>query len=242
MMNEHNSQGDPLAMAVVLADLKPGERVLDLSGRAGSIAFQVASTAASVEAVQPEEELAEEGRRLARALGRDNVFFHSSSLDRIPFDTGQFDLVFLCQALSREPRPLAAMREVRRVLHPEGRVVVQEIVAFDDPALDLRIWEMERRRIPGHLFFYGYDEVTALTASAGFVTDREQRSGLTQDFDYWAGATGASTGDAGADVVAESKSVFFSLSPSLQERLDLSLADGRISFTYPLLTLRARLG
>lgn len=240
MKDEHNSEGDPLTMAVVLADPLPGERVLDLSGRAGSIAIQVAATAASVEAVQPEKGLADEGRRLARAMGRENVFFHSSSLDRLPFDTGQFDLVFLCLALSREPRPLAAMREVRRVLHPEGRLVLQEVLSFGDPALDLRVWEMERRRIPGHLLFYGRDEVLALPASAGLVVDREQLSGLTQDFDYWAGADGDAVGDAGAAVVAESKSVFFSLSPSLQERLDLSLADGRISFTYPLLTLRAR--
>lgn len=239
-MNQHNSEGDPLEMAVSLADPNSGERVLDLSGRAGSIAIQVAATAASVEAVQQDEELAAEGRRLARAMGRENVFFHSSPLDDLPFDSGQFDLVFLCLALSREPRPLAAMREVVRVLHPEGRLVLQEVLAFGDPALDLRVWEMERRRIPGHLLFYGHGEVLALLASAGLAVDTEQRSGLTQDFDYWAGATGEVSGTPGADLVAESKRVFFSLSPHLQESLDLSLADGRISFTYPLLTLKAR--
>lgn len=240
MMDLRNVDGDPLAMAVALAAPLPGERVLDLSGRGGTIAIQVAATAASVEAVQPEAELAEEGRRLARAMGRKNVFFHSSPLDGLPFDSGQFDLVFLCLALSREPRPLAAMREVRRVLHPGGRVVLQEVLSFEDPALDLRIWEMERRRTSGHLLFYGPGEVRELVAAAGLVADHEQRSGLTLDFDYWAGATGERSGDLGSGVVAESKSVFFSLSPDLQERLDLSLADGRISFTYPLLTVRAR--
>lgn len=239
-MNARGSDGDPLTLAVALADPLPGERVLDLSGRAGSIAVQVAATAASVEAVQPDEELAQEGRRLARSMGRENVFFHPGSLDQLPFDAGQFDLVFLCLALSREPRPLAAMREARRVLHPDGRLVLQEVLAFGDPALDLRIWEMERRRIPGHLLFYGPDEIAALTDFAGLAVETERRSGLTQDFDYWAGDAGGAGGDAGAAVVAESKSVFFSLPPGLQEQLDLSLADGRISFTYPLLTLRAR--
>lgn len=240
MMDGRSSDVDPLTMAVSLANPRSGERVLDLSGRAGSIAIQVAATAASVEAVQQDEELAGEGRRLAQAMGRDNVFFHSSPLDSLPFDGGQFDLVFLCLALSREPRPLAAMREVGRVLHPQGRLVLQEVLSFNDPALDLRVWEMERRRIPGHVLFYGRDEVMALIASAGLGVDSEQRSGLTQDFDYWAGVAGDAAGASGAAVVAESKKVFFSLPPDLQERLDLSLADGRISFTYPLLTLRAR--
>ena len=35
MKDERSSEGDPLAMAVALADPLPGERVLDLSGRAG---------------------------------------------------------------------------------------------------------------------------------------------------------------------------------------------------------------
>jgi len=201
------------------------------------VAVQLAETAASVEAVQPDRQLAEEGRRLARSMGRDNVFFHSGPLDELPFDSGHFDLVLLCRALPRERRPMAALREAHRVLARAGRLVLQEVVAFGDPALDLRIWEMERRRDPGHLLFYGRDELIALTDSAGLKVDEEVSSVLTQDFGYWAGPE-----DDGGSLVAESKSIFFSLAPVLQERLDLVLADGRISFTYQLVTVRATRG
>lgn len=233
-MERNISEGDPLTLAVRLAAPRAGERVLDLSGRAGSVALQLAETAASVEAVQPVSELVEEGRRLAQSMGRHNVFFHCDPLEQLPFDTGQFDLVLVCQALPRERRPMAALSEARRVLAPTGRLVLQEVAALGDPAIDLRIWEMERRREPGFMLFYEPDELRALVESAGLGVDEEIRSALTQDFGYWAGPA-----DDGGSLVAESKKTFFSLTPALQEKLDLSLADARISFTYRLITLRA---
>lgn len=234
-METTHSQEGPLTLAVRLAAAGAGERVLDLSGQAGSVALQVAETAASVEAVQPSTQLAEEGRRLARSMGRDNVFFHSGPLERLPFDSGQFDVVMLCGALARERHPMATLTEARRVLAPAGRLVLQEVVAFGDPALDLRIWEMERRRDPDFVLFYGRDELLVLTDSAALRVEEEVGSVLTQDFGYWAGSP-----DKGGQVAA-SKTVFFSLAPALQERLDLTLADGLISFTYQLVTLRAAL-
>src|SRR5665811_182285 len=186
-MDRHGSEGDPLTAAIRSAAPEAGDRVLDLSGRAGSVALQLAGAAASVEAVQPDGDLADEGRRLARSMGCDNVFFHSVPLEELPFDSGQFDLVMLFQALAWERRPMAALKEVRRVLKPSGRLVMQEAVAFGDPALDLRIWEIERRRDPGFLLFYEREELIALTGSAGLDVRESVDSDLTQDFGYWAG-------------------------------------------------------
>jgi ubiquinone/menaquinone biosynthesis C-methylase UbiE len=225
-------QQDPLARAVVFADARAGERVLDLSGRAGSIALQVAPAAASVEAIQPAAELAEEGRRLARVLERENVYFHACALHRLPFDDGQFDLVFWCLGLSREPRPIGTLEEISRVLAPQGRLVLQDVVAFGRPVIDLKVWELERRRSAHHLLFYQEAELESLVSLAGMQISRREHSALTQDFDYWADTTGA-----GRDEIDELKRVFFTLPPREQDELDLALADGRISFAYPVLTL-----
>ncbi|MBU2603131.1 MAG: class I SAM-dependent methyltransferase [Actinobacteria bacterium] len=233
----------PIALAVSLAAVRPGETVLDLSGRAGNMALHVAAAAGSVETVQSEPELAEEGRRLAAAMGHDNVFFSTASLDDLPFDAGQFDVVLLCLGLAREPRPLAALAEVRRVLRPTGRVVLQEILAFSEPALDLRLWEAERLLSPRHLLFYSLEELHALADGAGLGVDAEETSDLTQDFAYWAGSGGAAGGSRAAEAndarVQACRRMFLSLGPRFQQRLDLALADGRISFTYPLGTLLA---
>ena len=226
---------EPLAQAIGLAAPQAGERVLDLSGRAGTIALQVAITAASVEAVQPDADLAAEGRRLAVAMGRDNVYFHAGPLHSLPFDRGQFDLVLCCLILAQEPRPVAALTEIRRVLRPEGRLVLQEVTAFDHASLDLKIWELERRRNSRHLLYYTEEQLHALLGLSGLEAETEGHSGMTQDFDYW-----ADTGRVSAEEAAMLKRVFFNLPLADQDRLDLALGDERISFTYPVTTILAR--
>lgn len=226
---------EPYGHALSMAAVTGGERVLDLSGRAGVIALQLAAAAASVEAMQPDVELAEEGRRLAVALGRRNVYFHPGELHRLPFDPGQFDVVVWCLTLAQEPRPLTVLGEIVRVLAPGGRLVLQEVAAFGRPELDLKLWELERGRNPRHLLYYSADELRALLALAGLRVEREETSGMTQDFDYW-----ADTASFAPEERAALKSVFFTMPLADQDRLDLVLADGRISFTYPVSTLLAR--
>jgi len=230
-----SSEQEPLAQALGLAAPQPGERVLDLSGRAGTIALQVAVTAASVEAVQPDADLAAEGRRLAVAMGRDNVYFHAGPLHGLPFDRGQFDLVLCCLTLAQESGPVAALTEIQRVLRPGGRLVLQEVTAFAYPSLDLKIWELERRRNPRHVVYYTEEQLRALLELGGLGAAIEEHCGMTQDFDYW-----ADTGRVASEEAAALKRVFFNLPLVDQDRLDLALGDGRISFTYPVTTVLAR--
>jgi SAM-dependent methyltransferase len=223
---------EPRAQALELAAVQPGQRVLDLSGWTGGFALQVASVAASVEVVQRDPELAAEGRRLAEVMGLGNTYFHVGPSHQLPFDAGQFDLVFWCLTLSQEPRPLATLAEIRRVLMPSGRLLLQDVVALGEASLDLRVRELERRREPRHVLFYSEDEVQTLLVLAGLDVAQRTTSGLTQDFAYWADSAALLPGEA-----EELKRVFFSLSPADQDCLDLALADGQISFAYPVLTL-----
>jgi hypothetical protein len=69
-------------------------------------------------------------------------------------------------------------------------------------------------------------------ALAGLRLRQRASSSLTQDFAYWAGSASLAPGES-----EELKQVFFSLEPADQDRLDLALADGSISFVYPVLAL-----
>ncbi len=85
--------------------------------------------------------------------------------DALPFDTNSLDLVVLPHALELARDPHLALREVERVLVPEGRVV---IVGFNPSSLwGLRQWFGRWRRrfgvparrdlfLPGHGEFMGY--------------------------------------------------------------------------------------
>ncbi len=221
----------PEAQALALAAVCPGERVLDLSGLAGGLALRIASVAASVEAVQPTEDLADEGRRLAETLGLDNIFFHTGRLVELPFDAGQFSLALWCRGLSQEQQPLGVLADVLRVLAPHGRLILQEITAFGRHELDLRLWELERLRSPTHLLFYTSDEIESLVRVAGMHTNRLVRGILTQSFDYWVGGARLTEHD-----VRRAKNELFSLTPEQQDLIDLSVTDSSISFGYPVET------
>lgn len=46
--------------------------------------------------------------------------------DALPFDDGRFDVVVSCSAFHYVLRPAAALREIRRVLRPGGRLVITD--------------------------------------------------------------------------------------------------------------------
>ena len=224
----------PFEQALTHARLRPDEAVLDLSGRAGTVALRIAPEVLSVEAVQPQEELAEEGRRLAAALGTHNVYFHAGPLNSLPFDRAQFGLALWLLSLSSEPQPLRTLGEIARVLKPGGRLVLQDVVSFEVPALDLKLGEMERCRNPRHLLFYNPQEIQTLIDLAGLHIESTGRASLTQDFDYWLDPLSLK-----AEEALALKQSFFLMNPAEQDLIDLSLTDRKISFSQRILTVTA---
>jgi SAM-dependent methyltransferase len=70
---------------------------------------------------------------LARAAQRgiDNIRASTGDAQQLPFDGGSFDGAYLTTVLGEIPDQDAALRELRRVLKPTGRLVVGEL--FGDP-------------------------------------------------------------------------------------------------------------
>jgi hypothetical protein len=100
--------------------------------------------------------------------------------------------------------------------------------------LDLKLWELERRRSSEFRLFYDEGQIDALLESVpGLRVVVREHLAVTQDFEYWASET-----DAGG--LDDLKRVFFSLPPAEQDRLDLALSDGHISFAYQVVTLLLR--
>ncbi len=61
-----------------------------------------------------------------------NVDVRRSRLDALPAASATFDTVFLSLQLHHEPDPVGILKEVRRVLRSDGRVVILESAAQDD--------------------------------------------------------------------------------------------------------------
>lgn len=116
--------------AVALAQVRPGERVLDLAAGTGDLARLLAREAGPSGQVvladfsgpmlaRGRDRLLDEG--LARGLA-----WVQADAERLPFADGSFDCVTIGFGLRNVTRKERALAEMRRVLRPGGRALVLE--------------------------------------------------------------------------------------------------------------------
>jgi SAM-dependent methyltransferase len=171
--------GNPTA----LAELHPGERVLDL-GSGGGIdvllsARRVGPTGRAYGLDMTGEMLALARDNAARA-GADNVEFLHGEIENIPLATGTIDVVISNCVINLSADKSAVFAEIARVLVPGGRIVVTDVVADDELTPDQRAQRGTRTGcIAGALSFAEYRRgleragFTAITIAATHpVADR----------------------------------------------------------------------
>jgi ubiquinone/menaquinone biosynthesis C-methylase UbiE len=109
-----------------LAELKPGERVLDIATGTGVVARLAArrvSPGGTVTGLDLNEAMLEEARRLPLPPGL-TIDWRAGSALALPFPDGPYNVVLCQQGLQFFPDRLKALREMRRVLAAGGRVAV----------------------------------------------------------------------------------------------------------------------
>ena len=95
----------------------------------------------------------------------ERVTFREADAARLPFDAGQFDVVFSESVNSFIPEPIVAMREYSRVLNKGGRVGINECVWLVTPPSSL---ERYMERVMGARFLNANGGWDTLLQQAGF--------------------------------------------------------------------------
>lgn len=105
---------------VALAEVRPGERALDLASGTGDLACAVAARGARAVGLDLTERMLHHARRRADAAG---VAFVTGDMTSLPFPSASFDLVTTGYGLRNVPDLEAALAEIARVLRPGGRLL-----------------------------------------------------------------------------------------------------------------------
>jgi len=108
------------------AELKPGERVLDVACGTGIVARQAArrvGTGGRVVGLDVNDAMLTVARAVT-AGSRPPIEWRQGDAASLPFPDRDFDAVFCEQAMQFFPEPLKALREMRRVLADGGRAAI----------------------------------------------------------------------------------------------------------------------
>jgi SAM-dependent methyltransferase len=112
--------GTPLWEAMLdSAEVRAGTRFLDVGCGGGGASLLAARRGASIAGLDPAEALV----GVARVRVREGDF-RVGDIEEMPYETGSFEVVFASLVLMFAANPNAALRELRRVCIPSGRVTI----------------------------------------------------------------------------------------------------------------------
>ena len=118
---------------------QPGERVLEIGPGTGYYTLDLAEWLrpdGTVEIFDLQQEFLDHVMRRADERGLDNIVPTRGDATALPYEAGSVDAVVLTAVLGEIPDRATALAEIRRVLRPEGRLVVGEL--FGDPHFTTR--------------------------------------------------------------------------------------------------------
>lgn len=156
-------------MPTELADIEPGQTVLDLGSGAGLDAFvarTIVGDAGRVIGVDMTESMVAKARENAAKMGYDNVLFELGDIENLPVASGSVDVVISNCVLNLVPEKSRAFAEMYRVLKPGAHFCVSDIVVHGDlPESVRKSVELYAGCVAGAL---KRDEYLALIQAAGF--------------------------------------------------------------------------
>ncbi|QIB52039.1 class I SAM-dependent methyltransferase [Pseudomonas sp. OIL-1] len=162
-------------------------QVLDLGCGAGHVSFHVAPLAGSVVAYDLSQGMLDVVAATAAEKKLGNISVRQGAAEQLPFADESFDFVFSRYSAHHWYDPLQALREVRRVLKPYGRVAFVDVASPGVALLDTYLQTVEVLRDTSHVRDYSATEWLDMFTSAGLLVSGHRMQRLSLEFSSWVG-------------------------------------------------------
>jgi ubiquinone/menaquinone biosynthesis C-methylase UbiE/DNA-binding MarR family transcriptional regulator len=154
--------GSTFHLHALLGLLDPSWRVADLGCGTGQLTAIVAPHVREVIGVDGSADMLHEARRRFAATA--NVDLRLGTLEALPIDDGQVDVVLMALVLHHLPEPGRALKEAARILRRGGRVLIIDMLPHD---------RVDYQQAMGHVWLgFGEEQMAKLLGAAGFTNVR----------------------------------------------------------------------
>jgi ubiquinone/menaquinone biosynthesis C-methylase UbiE len=214
-----------LARVVALASPQPDWLALDIATGAGHTAFALAPRVRVVVGTDLTPEMLAESGRLRDERRLANVVFSLADVHHLPFAAATFHLITCRRAAHHFSAIRRALGEMRRVLRPGGRLVVDDRSVPEDDFADRCMNELDRYHDESHVRQYRPSEWREMLEGEDFAVEAlecfEKHRPLS-----------ALTQGVSPENVRKIQDVLDRLTPAQRETLRLQDVDGEPHLTH----------
>jgi ubiquinone/menaquinone biosynthesis C-methylase UbiE len=229
------THADPqiLAKVVALANTRPDWVALDIATGTGHTALALAPHVASVVGIDLTPEMLREAERLRREHAITNVDFRVGDVHHLPFADATFHLITSRRAPHHFSDIMAALREIRRVLRPDGRLVLDDRSVPEDDFVDTCMNQLDRYHDESHVRQYRPSEWQRMLGACGFAVE------TTEPYTQHRPLTSLTAG-VSAENVRKIQAVLDGLSPRQRHALNLAEVNGEPYLNHWYVLIAAR--
>jgi ubiquinone/menaquinone biosynthesis C-methylase UbiE len=185
---------EALDSIVRMAEAAPTDTSLDVACGPGLLACAFARVVRHAVGIDLTPAMLEQARKTQAAQGLNNVTWQQGDVMALPYPDAHFSIVSSRFAFHHLLDPLAALKEMKRVCKPGGRVVVADMAPAPEKADALNA--EERLRDPSHVRGMPEEELRGLFAQAGLPAPRVERYRLEGELEDLLSRSFPNEGDA----------------------------------------------
>jgi SAM-dependent methyltransferase len=161
------TDGEALGMIIRAAGPGPDDRLLDVACGPGLVVCAFAPHVREAIGIDMTPAMLGRARKLAADKGVANVAWRQGDVYSLPYDDGSFTIVTTRFSCHHFLDPAAVLREMVRICAPEGRIIVVDDYASEDPAKAATFNRLEKLRDPSHSRCLSLTELKGLFAAVG---------------------------------------------------------------------------